>query len=359
MNQGNLFDEVRSSIPAIDTFKLAAIQDTSDRKTHDELLAGLPGIHVMELDNARATEVSSFPLFVVCWNGERGRFVLEKAPIPSAQIYLLNEMDVGMARTENLHTVRELAKRLGLNYVFAVEFLELTKGEPEEREAPGENERGLHGNAILTSYEIRKPRLLRLEGGARWLDDEQKRIGSRMALICELETPAGPLRTLCTHLESEAPPELRKRQMKQVLQYLDEEASEVATVIGGDLNTWTFDKRNEKEREQLKGDPETPARLLRPMKWEPLFEDLASHGFAFEELNDLSRGTYPVPGFPIEARLDWIVARGVRVAEGEISPAVIPAPYSEHLGRPVSDHHALRVCLDVKQPTGEKVIHGI
>ena len=52
------------------------------------------------------------------------------------------------------------------------------------------------------------------------------------------------------------------------------------------------------------------------MKWEPLFEDLASHGFAFEELNDLSRGTYPVPGFPIEARLDWIVARGMGVAEG-------------------------------------------
>jgi endonuclease/exonuclease/phosphatase family metal-dependent hydrolase len=239
-----------------------------------------------------------------------------------------------------------------LNYVFAVEFVELTKGEPEERRARGENERGLHGNAILTSYEIRKPRLLRLQGGDQWLDDEQKRIGSRMALICELQTPAGPLRAVCTHLESEAPPGLRKQQMKQVLHYLDEEAIDVPTVLGGDLNTWTIDKRNEKERAQLKADPETPARLLRPMKWEPLFDDLASHGFAFEELNDLSRGTYPVPGFPIEARLDWIVARGMRVAEGESSPDVIPAPYSERLGRPVSDHHTLRVCLDIVTPSG-------
>jgi hypothetical protein len=82
------------------------------------------------------------------------------------------------------------------------------------------------------------------------------------------------------------------------------------------------------------------------MDWEPLFDELASHGFTFEELNDLSRGTYPVPGFPIEARLDWIVARGFRAVETKASPAVIPAPYSDRLGRPVSDHHAIRVCME-------------
>jgi endonuclease/exonuclease/phosphatase family metal-dependent hydrolase len=234
--------------------------------------------------------------------------------------------------------------------VFAVEFLELTKGEPEERQVPGENALGFHGNAILTSYEIRKARLLRLEGGSHWLHDVQRRIGSRMALICELQTPAGAIRAVCTHLESEAPPSLRERQMKQVLQYLDEEAGEIPIVIGGDLNTWTFDKRSEEERKQLEGDAETPARLLQPMEWEPLFENLTSHGFAFEELNDLSRGTYPVPGFPAEARLDWIVAKGFRVVENETSPAVLPAPYSDRLGRAVSDHHAVRVCLDVERP---------
>jgi hypothetical protein len=134
--------------------------------------------------------------------------------------------------------------------------------------------------------------------------------------------------------------------MEQVLQYLDEEAGDKPTVIGGDFNTWTFDKRNEEERRQLESDPETPARLLRPMEWEPLSEALESRGFAFEELNDLSRGTYPVPGFPIEARLDWIVAKGFRVIKSDISPAVIPAPYSDRLGRPVSDHHAIRVCME-------------
>jgi endonuclease/exonuclease/phosphatase family metal-dependent hydrolase len=346
MDQSDLYSEVRSSIPQISAARLAPILERPDPPTHEEILALVPEIHVIERDNSLAAETPGPPLCVLCWNGERGRFVLEKSPIPSAQIYLLNEMDVGMARTDNIHTIRELAQRLGLNYVFAVEFLELTKGEPHERAAPCENERGLHGNAILTGYEIHRPRLLRLEGGAFWLDHEQKRIGTRTALICDLITPAGSIRAVCTHLESEATPLLRQRQMSQVLCHLDDEGVDIPTVIGGDFNTWTFDKRSEEERKQLESDPETPVRLLRPMEWEPLFEDLTSHGFAFHELNDFSRGTYPVPGFPVEAHLDWITAKGLRVVEADTSPAVIPAPHSKDLGRAVSDHHAVRVCLD-------------
>ncbi len=135
--------------------------------------------------------------------------------------------------------------------------------------------------------------------------------------------------------------------MRQVLRCLEDNRGEVPTVLGGDLNTWTFNKRSDEERMQLEGDPDTPTRLLQPMKWEPLFEDLSSHGFTFDELNDFSRGTYPVPGFPIEAHLDWIAAKGLRVVEGETSPAVLPAPYSNRLGRAVSDHHAVRVCLEL------------
>jgi endonuclease/exonuclease/phosphatase family metal-dependent hydrolase len=349
MTEGAFFSEVRASIPSIDSSRLAPIREDRDGENHHELLARVPEINIMELENARSAGDSSLPVDILCWNAERGRFVLEKRPMPPAQIYLLNEMDVGMARTDNIHTVRDLAERLGLNYLFAVEFLELTKGEPEEREAQGDNARGLHGNAILTSSAIRRPRLLRLDGGAQWLDHYQKRLGSRIALICEVETWGGPLRVVCTHLESEAPPSLRTRQMRRLLSYLDEEASDVPTVIGGDLNTWTFDKRSDEERRQLEADPETPARLLRPMPWEPLFEELTAHGFTFEELNDLSRGTYPVPGFPIEAHLDWIAAKGLRVVERQTSPAVVPAPHSDRLGRAVSDHHAVSVSLDFER----------
>ena len=293
----------------------------------------------MELDNALAEPSLRPPeeLDVMGWNGERGRFVLEETPLPQADIYLLNEMDVGMARTENAHTVRRLAERLGFNYLYAVEFLELTKGEPAERESPGENKLGFHGNAILARYPIHEPRMLRLAGGAQWLDHAQKRLGSRLALVCLIDTKIGPLRVVCTHLESESPPSLRAEQMQQILELLARDENDVPTILGGDWNTWSFDKRDKKAQERLARDPETPSRLLRPMAWEPLFAALTAHGYVYESANDLTRGTYPVPGFPVEARLDWLAAKGIDARD----PVVIPAAMSPRRKRPVSDHHAV------------------
>ena len=339
VSHGDVFTGAVSRIPAVDRTQ---VEDTDDR-THSELLELVPEIHQLELDNAfaEASEGATEELDVLCWNGERGRFVLEEIPLPSADIYLLNEMDVGMARTENAHTVRRLAERVGLNYLYAVEFLELTKGEPTERQSPGENALGFHGNAILTRYAIHEPRMLRLEGGAQWLDDEQKRIGTRMALACLIDTGRdtgrGPIRVVCTHLESESPPSLRARQMQQILELLASDGSDVPTIVGGDWNTWSFDKRDKKTQERLALAPETPGRLLRPMPWEPLFQALTSHGYVYESANDLTRGTYPVPGLDVEAHLDWLAAKGLLARD----PVVIPAAMSPHRNRPVSDHHAV------------------
>ena len=327
--------EVVSRIPAIDRTRVG---DTVG-KTHGDLLELVPEIHQLELDNAfaEASEDAKKEPFVLCWNGERGRFVLEETPLPFADIYLLNEMDAGMARTNNAHTVRRLAERLDFNYLYAVEFLELTRGEPAERQSPGENTLGFHGNAILTRYVIHEPRMLRLEGGSQWLDDDQKRIGTRMALACLVDTERGPIRIVCTHLESESPPALRAQQMQQILEFLAIDGSDVPTIVGGDWNTWSFDKRDEQEKGRLARDPESPGRLLRPMPWEPLFQALTSHGYTYESANDLTRGTYPVAGFPIEARLDWLAAKGM----GAKDPVVIPAAKSPRQNRPLSDHHAI------------------
>ena len=111
MSHGDVFTEAVSRIPAVDRTQ---VEDTDDR-TYSELLELVPEIHQLELDNAfaEASGGATEELDVLCWNGERGRFVLEETPLPSADIYLLNEMDVGMARTENAHTVRRSAERLG------------------------------------------------------------------------------------------------------------------------------------------------------------------------------------------------------------------------------------------------------
>lgn len=333
MRKSAVFTEVRSSIPTVDLSRL----ESSEGKAYEELLAVVPEINLIEARNQTAATVSN-EMDVLCWNAERGRFVLEGTPLPPADIYLLNEMDAGMARTGNVHTVRALAARCRLNYAFAIEFLELTKGEPEERKAPGDNELGFHGNAILSAIEIKEPRLLRLDGGSQWLDDEQKRIGSRIALICHIASGAGAVRIVCTHLESESPPSLRTEQMRQLLEYLDSEDRSIPTILGGDLNTWSFDKRDNEAQARLGRNRDSTARLLRPLAWEPLFEELTAHGYAFEDANDLSRGTYPIPGSPAESRLDWIALKGLHAAD----PIVIPSPHSERLGRPISDHHAIR-----------------
>ena len=337
---------IRDDIPPIVAERRIQLKRQTPERTYAALMKDVPELDVIELRNhSGSTRRETDSLCVVCWNGQRGGFVLEdpclleRHPrLNGAEVFILNEMDVGMARTSNHHTVRQLAERMGLSYVFATEFLELTKGELEAR---GENERGLHGNAILSRCEIRNPRLLRLSGGEQWLEDEQQRVGSRIALACSIEVFGKEVTLVSTHLESEAPPELRSRQMEQILAWLDRQQVG-RTVLAGDLNTWSIDKRKDEERARLASSADPAARLLRPMPYEALFDDLRRRSYEFEETNDLSKGTYPVPGFPLEARLDWIVARGLAVSG---APQVVEAGHSETLGRQRSDHHALATCF--------------
>ena len=75
---------------------------------------------------------------VVFWNAERGRHLDAMAALLAGQgaaVNLLCEMDLGMARSFQRHTARDLADRLGQGYAFAVEFLELELGDTASRRA--------------------------------------------------------------------------------------------------------------------------------------------------------------------------------------------------------------------------------
>lgn len=50
-----------------------------------------------------------------------------------ADVIILNEMDVGMARSGNVHTTRMLAYALHMNYAWGLEFVELSNGDREEQ----------------------------------------------------------------------------------------------------------------------------------------------------------------------------------------------------------------------------------
>ncbi len=283
-------------------------------------------------------------LKIVAFNAERGSryegilaLLQGDSRLRDADVILLSEVDWGMARSDNRHVARELADALGgVGYIFGIEFLELTKGEAFELEAAGENTWSFHGNAILSKFPLRHPRMLRLPRFCSWAEGTQARIGGRMALLAELETEAGEITVASTHLEVRTTPEGRRGQLRPLIDALTPSR---AAVIGGDLNTVTIDTGEMAEVYALPAYLEVdPHRLRRPERYEPLFVDIRAAGFLVDELNVADETTNIPLGIPdprIWMNLDWIVARGVAVEAHHEPPAVVRA---EHAGARVSDH---------------------
>ena len=130
-------------------------------------------------------------------DGKRIRPVdLEKIPeeieiLKAADVWLLNEVDWGVKRTQYREVVRELAKTLNMNWAYGVEFLEIdpkqlgtdTFDDGESRESQQQLQevfsvdkdrlRALHGNAVLSRYPIRNARLAPFHDGLRLVYREQ------------------------------------------------------------------------------------------------------------------------------------------------------------------------------------------
>jgi hypothetical protein len=140
-------------------------------------------------------------LRVIEFNAERGRYWLQAVKVLqelNADIIILNEMDIGMARSGQQHTTRLLAHALGMNYAWGLEFVELTRGNQQEQDATEgmENSMGLHGNAILSRCQIVDPLVIRGDDIEPYFSDRpgfinakgyEKRLGGRMVLLARLQ----------------------------------------------------------------------------------------------------------------------------------------------------------------------------
>lgn len=199
----------------------------------------------------------------------------------NADILLLNEVDLGIKRTEYRDVARELAQGLGMNYAFGVEFVEVDRLEDlgvekvelgdarlnqemqEELKTDPGRYKGLHGNAILSRYPLENVRIIRLpvchdwyaaekaeisrmEKGKRLAADKiflerfqrEVRQGGRMALVADAkipDLPGGKATAVSVHLESKCKPSCRARQMDALLAQLRDIGQPV--IVGGDLNT--------------------------------------------------------------------------------------------------------------------------
>jgi hypothetical protein len=159
------------------------------------LTASFENLNEMEIDNSISPQFAcTGPLKVVELNAERGRWWMEAASLlKDADVIILNEMDIGMARSDNQHTTRLLAHFLGMNYAWGLEFIELTSGTAEDRfNANGIPDfNGLHGNAMLSKCSITDPMIFRNQIGPYFSSEAkglnangfEKRLGGRMGMF--------------------------------------------------------------------------------------------------------------------------------------------------------------------------------
>ena len=79
--------------------------------------------------------------------------------LQGAHALVVRNLDVGMARSGNAHTARLLAIELGMNYVYAPESLELSRGTDEEQNATRglRDALSLKGNAVLSHCFLADP----------------------------------------------------------------------------------------------------------------------------------------------------------------------------------------------------------
>jgi endonuclease/exonuclease/phosphatase family metal-dependent hydrolase len=183
-----------------------------------------------------------------------------------------------------------------MNYVFGREFEELAQGT--------EASPAYHGQTTLSRLPLSNPRILRFRDQStfwrpRWfippLESFQRRLGGRMALICDITLQGRTLALYNLHLESRGSNELRIGQMSEVLNEIGKNPAAMPVLVAGDFN---FD---------LSRGP-APA-LIADMRIDNPFASLG--------------GQRTVPDYARTAAIDWILTRGaLSASDPEIHASV-------------------------------------
>lgn len=210
---------------------------------------------------------------------ERDQVLEEAAALRSADIIIINEVDMGMKRTDYRNIVGDLAAKLGMNYAFGVQFVELSPVKLSRKQEAAdsiekemldvirvdrERYKGLHGTAILSRFPLENVRLKPFvhqpydwyaseKKGPSFVDKSKRHIakriflektlqevrrGGRMMLSADVTDerfPGGRLTVVATHLENRTKPAGRLKQLEEVLASIKGVRNPV--VLAGDMNT--------------------------------------------------------------------------------------------------------------------------
>ncbi len=277
-------------------------------------------------DEIHAPLVDPNTIRATAWNIERGKRlesiirVLKEHPVLRASdVLMLTELDYGMARTGNADVAREIARSLELNYAFAPCYLALNKGSGVEADVEGENTRGLHGNALLSRYPLRRVHVVSLPNGKDKMAGKEKRLGQQRAVVADVQHPGGQFRAVSLHLDAHSTQRHRQRQMRLVLDHLEElQPRPLPVLIGGDWNTSTYNSRRALysilgyfRRVAMGVENVVKNHYPYPERWfeRKLFRELERRGYNYRDLNALGVGTlhYDVSDAAVNTNMgDWI-----------------------------------------------------
>ncbi len=177
---------------------------------------------------------------VVDWNIDRGlQFsgILNFLRVAEADLILLQEADLNARRTQHKDVACELARSLQLNYVFGMEFQELSEG---SRSSPA-----FHGQATLSPWPLTNSRIIRFQHQSNFWKPHwfvprvelfQRRLGGRIALVSEALINRQRIVSYNLHLESQGEDVLRLQQLQEALDTARGHSQSSLVILGGDFN---------------------------------------------------------------------------------------------------------------------------
>ena len=301
-----------------------------ETKSQAEVMAMIPQFAAIETGQfAAGGTARSAEIGALVFNIERGvnlqetiDFLRYSAGIRPYDIIFANELDDGMLRSGNRCVAREIAEAIGMNYAWGLEFIELAN--PEEP-------KGLHGNALFSRYPITWAETFRLPEENNWYFDRQKRIGGRNAIFAKLDIGGREVGAVSMHLENRTDGAGRRRQIRAILDEVDCVFGRIPVLMGGDLNTNTFDGRSVPTIEFLSDHVELLVSQMEHVEdYEPCLQDLLAGGYDWKscsldraaleqgerKLDITGTRRKPLPdGSDMLLRLDWLLPRGFRALD--------------------------------------------
>ncbi len=288
----------------------------------------VPQLHQIEIGSGRSNVVP-FPgrsFKVLQWNLRNGTRLDDLWSIPqfqNADILLLNEVDMGMARSGNRHLAKEIADHLGFSYAFVVDYLEDSLGDRrDQRRCRGlVNDYGFRGKAIVSRYPLHNVRAVRLPEMFPLRRPSFRRIGSSVVLLADLRTSRGQMTVAVAQLSATGNPLFRRLQVSVLMDHLP---LMQPCLLGGDFNSHTLDSTTTWSLSSVAWHYlNDTQRFTTPQRYEPLFKYLMESGFRFSYFNDHTP-TWHAPRLPrfLHARLDWFCGASLIPMHSETIPAV-------------------------------------